>query len=350
MPLADECQAIAARISALVADLDAARSASRALEPTPRWTSGFGGLVAIGDQLATATTDLEACLLAHPTPLEVEIEIFDTTGPASGARSATLWRLAGASATSIVTEPVADGHAILGSAPDGMVGLTVERAGAPATNGIEFRSGWLAVLPRKDLIDPIIRAEILIAPTTTFAQADLDAAIATIGFPQTSVTPIGSFGGTATTVLESASVHLEPQRLRVRASGTVEVSAVGTSASAPWTAEMLLEAHLVKSPDAGTVVGLTVTGSPTVEVSGPFGALLDSIRQLLQEFVARQAADGIAASVNANVPVALARSFGLHVLPPGVTWSALALAVETTGITIEPTLGAFGRGISTFVP
>lgn len=344
----EQCRALATEILTLDGKLEAARSVIRGRAPAARWMHGFTDAVVLSRALGEAVDRLQACVDAHPSPVEVEVDVFDITGSDPRQRSVTLWSLTAAVATRIETSPLWHGRANLAAPPtNGLIGLTVEPTAPASRDAADARSGWLERFPWRGIADPNVRLECAVAAPLTFGPRDLDEWLSAGNVQSTSV-PIGAMGVTATATLEQATLELAPPIVRLRSAGTIRVNTSGTSQVAAYSGTVPLSLELAPGPDSASLT-VSVAGETEVALTGPLASMLTAIVPFLVDFVGRQAATSLAAAVNGSLPAAVAKLFGLEEPPADATVSLRSVMVDTNGITVEPGLTAFGSVLSRYV-
>jgi hypothetical protein len=119
---------------------------------------------------------------------------------------------------------------------------------------------------------------------------------------------------------------------------------------APFELEVRLRLGLPVTPDLGSACDIRIAGSPSLSVAGPLGDIVTPFVPFFRDFVAAQALPQLRDGLNRAVPPAVAAAFGLDDLPPGAVASLRQLEITPMGITLAPTIGAFGDTLSTFKP
>ena len=91
-------------------------------------------------------------------------------------------------------------------------------------------------------------------------------------------------------------------------------------------------------------------GEPEVHVGGPlaaYGTVLDfALRFGLADGIQTQLRD----VAQDDIAAAAAQAMSLVHLPPGMRLSVRTISVDSSGITFQPALGAFGTVLSTYQP
>ena len=351
MPLDPACQAIANTVNSLDHDRAVARTALAAMAPEARWKA-FGPMGTVESQLSSARAQLEACVEAHPSDLEIEVVLFDTMGTsATPQRTASLWIEDPPPPSRVHTTAVVNGRAVLvRPAGTGSMGLTVEVTSGATVDAVDFRSDWLHAFPWRGLADPDTRLEAVLGSVTTLTPADLDDALVAGGLPIETQVPVGAIGSAVTISIAEVHAIVQAPRIHVRASGTAQASGAGALGAAPFSVEVPLELLLGPTPDPAESVDVRPSGSPTLEASGPLAPLLGAALPWLADFVARNTASALEKAFAENLQGWVATQFALAQLPPGAIASVRSVAVSSAGINLQTSVGAFGTLLSTFVP
>jgi hypothetical protein len=351
MPLNPQCQPIANAIAGLEAQRAAVQAGLAALTPIDRWKA----LAQIGDlrrQITDQQAQLDECQRLHQASYEADVLILDTSNAAPGSRTARLWSMDGVP-TELESAPLVGGAFQFATHPTGApIGITIEETGNPAVQGVDFRSGALEELPRKAPNDPSGRVEIVVGPTLTFTAEELTAWLEKVAVPlHTSNDIPAPLVGTVDVTVSNLSVDLFPGVIDIIALGTANVSGpLWGSQLAPFKLELPISLGLPRTPDAAYGCDVLIQGSPSLTVSGPLGSVLTSLAQTFVDFVGGQSLPVFRESINRSLPSAVAAMYGLDVPPPLSVVSLRSFDVTANAVTIEPTIGAFGDVLSTFMP
>jgi hypothetical protein len=346
------CLPIVAAITNLEAQRAAIEAGVAALPPLDRWKA----MVEIGDktrQIADAQSALDTCQRTNLENYEAEVVIFDTTNAPPGARIARLWSMDGDVPTELEEASLVGGvFEFKTPSSGGPIGMTLEEIGNPAVQGVDFRSGTLIELPRKAPEDPQGRIEIVIGPTLTFTAEELDGWLDTIVVPlQTSTDIPPPLGGTVDIKVSGLSVILVPGAIDIVASGTANVSGpLWGSQLGTFTLELPISLGLPRTPDPDFGCDVLIHGTPSLTVGGPLGSILTSLSQVFIDFIGPQSLPVFRKAINRALPSAVAAIYGLEKPPRTSFVSFRRFEVTPTGVTIEPTISAFGDVLSTFVP
>jgi hypothetical protein len=352
MPIHPACQPIATMIANLETQRDTVRATLSALAPLDRWKA----LATIGDlsrQIVDQQRQLDECQRQNASAYEAEVVVLDTSAGPAASRTAKLWQIDGDAATVLETATVGPGGLSFTSQPDSnALGITIEETGNPAVQGVDFRSGLIAELPRKAPNDPSGRVEIVVGPPVTFTAADVEAWVAAVELPFQSSTPLsgpvqGDVGITVTTL----AVTLGAGALVVAASGTATVTgALWGAQRVPFAVNVPLSLSLPVTPDVARVCDVMLAGSPTITVGGQLGAILTPLLPFFANLVGAQALPTLRKELNRVLPAAVAAAFGLARPPRGAVVSVRQFEITPAALTVTPALGAFGEALTTFQP
>jgi hypothetical protein len=351
MPLNAQCQPFANAIAGLETTLAGVQAGLPGLAPIDRWKA----LAQIGDlkrQILDQQARLDECQRAHQASYEAEVVILDTSNAPPGSRTARLWLMAGVP-TELESAVLVGGSFQFATHPSGApIGITIEEVGNPAVQGVDFRSGSLEELPRKAPGDPSGRVEIVVGPTLTFTAKELSGWLDAIAVPlHTSNDIPPPFGGTVDITVSSLSVTLLPGVIAIVASGTANVSGpLWGSQLAPFKLELPISLGLPHTPDAAYGCDVLIQGSPSLTATGPLGGILTTLAQTFVDFVGGQSLPVFREAINRALPSAVAAMYGLDRPPSSSVVSLRSFEVTPTEVSIEPTIGAFGDVLSTFMP
>ncbi len=349
MTLNPACQPFATAIAALETQRATIQAGLGALTPIDRWKA----LVLIGDlnrQILDQQEQLDACERQHLADYEAEVVALDTSGGPPASRMARLWSMDEVP-TELENAPVVGGVFHFASRLSGTsVGITIEETGNPSVQGVDFRSGPLEELPRTSPADPGGRVEIVVGPTLNFAERDLIRWLQGIEIPTTSI-EIPTLGGKADITVSNLTVALLAGAIDVVASGTASITGpLWGSQLAPFKLEVPISLSLPLTPDSDRGCDLLIQGSPSLTVSGPLGSVLTTLTQLLVDLIAGQSLPILRKAFNRAIPPAVATIFGLEKPPRLALISLRKFEITPAGVTIQPTIGAFGDALSTFMP
>jgi hypothetical protein len=359
MPPAPGCKPLAEAVAALASERDVERARLAAMTPEARWTVGFETLTDLNRRIVASSADLSRCQRDSGSRLDIQVVVIDAmrtpTRSLGTTRSATVWsrQSAGTPPSALASGPVVGGMASVPAVPVGIgagsVGLTVEVVEDSPAMGVEFRSGWRSDFPWTGPEEPVVPVEVVIGRVITIDQAALDALIADVDVPTTSA-PIGVTGASLVVAVGSVRAVLDPPPVRLLASGTADVHGgpLGRG-SATFAAEVPVTVGLVASPDPETVFEVQHLGGTSLEIGGPLEAFLAPAHELLVQLLADQTASALGRALDLALPGLLAHAFGLDVLPTGSTASVRSLDVSAAGLSLGPTLGAFGHTLSRFI-
>jgi hypothetical protein len=350
MPLDPQCQPIANAIAALESQRAAIHAGLAAMTPIDRWKA----LVQIGDlrrQIADQQMQLDQCQRLHLASYEAEVVVLDTSNAPPGSRTARLWSMDGVP-TELESAALVGGvfHFATNTAGTS-IGITVEETGNPLVQGVDFRSGTLEELPRQAPEDPSGRVEIVVGPTLTFAAEELTAWLGEIAVPlHTSSDIPPPIPGTVDITVSSLSVTLLAGAIDVIASGTANVSGpLWGSQLAPFKLELPISLGLPHTPDSDYGCDVLIHGAPSLTVGGPLGSILTTLTQTFVDFVGGQSLPLLRTAINGALSSAVAAIYGLDEPPHLSVISLRRFEVTPGGVIIEPTIGAFGDVLSTFM-
>jgi hypothetical protein len=349
VPLNPACQQFATAIVTLEATRATVRAGLGALTPIDRWKA----LVQIGDldrQILDQQEQLDTCERQHQADYEAEVVALDTSGGPPVSRTARLWSMDEVPTELEDASVVGGVFQFASGLSNASVGITIEETGNPSVQGVDFRSGPLEELPRTSPADPGGRIEIVVGPALHFAERDFNRWLQGVEIPTTSI-EIPTLGGRADITVSNLTVALLTGAIDVVASGTANIAGpLWGSQLAPFKLEIPISLSLPLTPDSDRGCDLLIQGSPSVTVSGPLGSVLTAITQLLVDLIAGQSLPILRKAFNRAIPPAVAAIFGLEKLPRLALISLRKFEITPTGVTIQPTIGAFGEALSTFMP
>lgn len=352
MPIDPECEPTATRIAALQATRDSIRAGLPSLPPLDRWK----GLAQMGDlsrQIAQQQIQLDDCQRQHEAPYEAEIVIFDTTGGPPSTRQATLWLLDAGSATVLQQTELSGGGLAFTPPSAGPVGITIQQT-EPPMRGVDFRSGPLEELPRKSASDPSGRIEIVVGPVLTFTVDEIRGWLSTLSLPQrTSTTLSTPIPATVDIIWSAVGMRLGAGTIRLSASGSVSIAGpLFGGQSAPFTLEVPFRFGVPVTP--GTGIGCDVVMAadpgPSLSVGAPLGEYVNPIAPLFFDFCGGMALDVLRGEIDDVLRESTARLFGLTDLSKIPIVSLRHFDITPSAVAIQPTLGAFGDILSTYIP
>lgn len=353
MPIDPACQPIANNIATLQTTRDSIQAGLPAMPPLDRWK----GLAQMGDlsrQIAEQQIQLDTCQRQHAASYEAEVVVFDTTGGPATTRQASLWHLDPAGAT-VLEQATLSGTGLAFTPPSvSPVGITIQQT-SPSVRGVDFRSGPLEELPRMSPSDPAGRIEIVVGPVLTFTQDEIEGWLAALSLPQHTSTPLNTplFSASVDIVWSGVGMRLATGTMRFTASGTVTVAGplFGTQ-SAPFSIELPFRFGLPVTPGTGIGCDVLMAGNPnpSLTVGGQLGAIINPIAPLFFDFCGGMALDVLRGALDDVLGESIARLFGLTDLSRVPVVSLRHFDITTSAVTIQPTLGAFGHVLSTYLP
>jgi hypothetical protein len=310
----------------------------------PAWQD----LAALGNlrsQLLDVESSLAQCVATNSAALQGVVVLIDATGDAAaGTQTATLWDLTG-------DAPVAGAQASVAGGAFGLAGpvppksaLTLQTTGAAGSNlnGYDFRSGLLET----PLAQPL-RCEMVICPQLLVpASALQDWASSFV--PVTQSFPVPAFQTVAMLTISSVTVALSTGSITINATGVISVTGLP---STPFSASLPLAVAPSGTPLADEIATLSVVGSgATLQFAGGPGDIISGLLNLFSGSIANQLPSSLHAWAQQSLPGLVATALALPDLPAGTTVTLRSVSVDSSGITIQPVLGAVGTGLSTYQP
>ena len=353
MPIDPACQPIADGIAALQATRDSIQAGLSSMPPLDRW-KGFAQIGDLSRQITEQSILLDKCQRQHAASYEAEVVIFDTTGGPPTTRQAFLWHLDAAGAAVLEQSPLSSAGLSFTPPAVGPIGLTIQQTNPPV-RGVDFRSGPLEKLPRKSASDPSGHIEIVVGPALTFTVDEIEGWLSALSLPQHTSTPLNTpmFTASVDVVWSAVGMRLASGTIRFLASGTVTVAGpLLGSQSAPFAIELPFRFGLpvTPGPGIGCDVLMAANPNPSLTVGGQLGALVNPIAPFFFDFCGGMALNVLRGEIDDVLRESTARLFGLADLSKVPVVSLRHFDISPSAVTIQPTLGAFGDALSTYLP
>lgn len=342
-PIPSTCQPLANDVATLQSQAQTLRTDVQTAVGTAAWTK-LSQLGLVLQQLDRKTAEYDACIAAHSGDLVCDVVFIDAAGGGvSGDRVAHLWDVSASPPTRLESVPVENGSfAFVGPIPAGNISIAI--GADSSTAGPDFRSGSIPVPPTGSAR----RIEVVIGPLVKVTPSDLARWLSRVSFD---ARRIDTGAGTLEVTATSIAAALGPDTITLSAVGTVSlVAVIGQAQMSPFSASVSMGFVPSTTPAAIVPIEPKKLGTPDVQVGGPLALLGAALNVALGFGLWDMILNQVRDIAREEVTQATAQALSLLHLPPDLTLSVRSLSIDPSGITFQPTLGAFGTVLSSYQP
>jgi hypothetical protein len=298
--------------------------------------------------LKEAIERLNACNASHAAALQANLVVMDvnpTGTPEAQSRAAQLWQLSGATAF-LEETPVQDALIAFTRDPPETFGINVTSTGVGDVSGPDFRGGPIT---KQSLDDANRRLEVVLGPEIRIDAAAISALLQT--FPEWSQNvALGAIKVTIT--ITTAKATLDANTVGGELSGLVTVIGFGGVTSRyAFAAGATMRVAPSMAPAVVDICDLVNVSDLLVAIPGLTGQLVDLVLPLVRPVLHEQLTLHIRSTLAREVERLVKNELALpDPLPSGIRVSIRRLAINASGITFQPTLGALGTTLSQLPP